>query len=170
MVFDKKMTVITMVRAAVTAAMYFILTFTVQPIAYGPLQFRIGEALTLLPILYPETVIGLTVGCLIANIFSPYMWYDMVFGTLATMIAALMTFLIGRYLRKKPLWARGLVGSLPPIFVNAVILPLIWLLAGTDKMYFINFSLILATQTGTIIILGIPLLLSLQKINKYIKS
>ena len=96
-------------RIAVIAALYFVLTFFVPAISYGPLQFRVGEALTLLPIIMPEAAIGVTLGCFIANVFSPYAWYDMVFGTLATAIAALLTYLIGRWLKDKKLWVRCLV-------------------------------------------------------------
>ena len=55
------------VRIAVEAALYFVLTFFVPAISYGPLQFRVGEALTLLPIIFPEATIGVTIGCLIKN-------------------------------------------------------------------------------------------------------
>ena len=68
-------------RAGILASIYFISTFFMQPLAYGSLQFRLGEALSILPIIFPEAVIGLSVGCLIANVFSPFGWYDMVFGT-----------------------------------------------------------------------------------------
>ena len=151
------------VRIAVEAALYFVLTFFVPAISYGPLQFRVGEALTLLPIIFPEATIGVTIGCLLANVFSPYAWYDMVFGTLATLVGAVLTYLIGRALKEKKLVVRCLVGGIPPIVVNALVLPLIWYLTGTDLGYFINMGMIALTQAGAVWVLGIPLVLGLDK-------
>lgn len=155
-------------RAAIIACIYFISVYAIKPISYGPLQFRIGEAMTLLPIIFPESIVGLTIGCLIANILSPFGWYDMVIGTIATLIAAVLTFAIGKFLAKKSILIRSLVGAIPPILVNALILPLIWLLFSGNKMYWLNFAMILATQTGTIIVLGIPLLFGLDKYKLHI--
>lgn len=152
-----------LVRTAVIAALYFVLTIVAAPIAYGPLQFRIGEALTLLPIIFPSAVPGLALGCFLANIFSPYAWADMVFGTLATLSASLITNAIGNALRQKSLVIRGLVGAIPPILINAFALPLIWVLLEVDFAYWINFGQIIATQTGTILIVGLPLMLAIAR-------
>ncbi|MFA5449181.1 MAG: QueT transporter family protein [Clostridia bacterium] len=165
----KKLTVFALARAAAVAALYFVLTFWLPPVFFGPIQFRPGEALTLLPLLFPESVIGLTVGCLLANIFSPYAWFDMVFGTLATLIAAVLTWVIGKKLREKNLWLRGAIGAMPPILVNAVVLPLMWFLAGAEQVLFFSFGSILATQSATILLLGIPLLLGVDKAAKHAK-
>lgn len=152
-----------LVRTAVIAALYFVLTIVAAPIAYGPLQFRIGEALTLLPIIFPSAVPGLALGCFLANIFSPYAWADMVFGTLATLSASLITNAIGNALRQKSLVIRGLVGAIPPILINAFALSLIWVLLEVDFAYWINFGQIVATQTGTILIVGLPLMLAIAR-------
>jgi len=152
-----------LVRTAVIAALYFVLTIIAAPIAYGPLQFRIGEALTLLPIIFPSAVPGLTLGCFLANIFSPYAWADMVFGTLATLSASLLTSAIGNALREKSLIIRGLVGAILPIIINAFALPLIWVLLEVDLAYWINFGQIIATQTGTILVVGLPLMLAIAR-------
>lgn len=152
-----------LVRTAVIAALYFVLTIVAAPIAFGPLQFRIGEALTLLPLVFPSAVPGLTIGCIIANSFSPYSWADIVFGTLATLAAALSTAAIGKALRGKSLVVKGLLGAIPPVFINAFALPLIWVLLGVDKAYWINFAQILGTQTATIILLGLPLTLGIAR-------
>lgn len=159
----KKKGTIFFARIAVEAALYFVLTFFVPAISYGPLQFRVGEALTLLPIIFPEATIGVTIGCLIANVFSPYAWYDMVFGTLATLLAAVATYFIGRWLKDKKLWLRCLIGGIPPILFNALILPLIWYLSGTDLGYFINMGMIALTQAGAVWVLGIPLVIALDR-------
>lgn len=158
-----KKSTIKLARSAIIGALYFVLTYFLAPISYGPLQFRVAEAFTLLPLLFPEAIVGLSIGCLLANVFSAYGWYDMVFGTLATLIAAVLTYLIGKWLREKKLVFRALIGSIPPILVNAILLPLIWLLFSGDTMYWLNFAMILATQTGTIIVIGTPLVMALDK-------
>ncbi len=159
----RKVTII-VARLAVEAALYFVLTFFMQPIAFSPvLQFRVGEALTLLPIIFPEAVVGVSLGCLLANIFSPYAWYDIVFGTLATVIAAICTYFIGRLLKNKSMIWRALAGSIPPILVNAAVLPLMWLLAMGDAAYWFNFAMLTVTQAGAVICIGVPLVLALSK-------
>ena len=159
----RKVTII-VARLAVEAALYFVLTFFMQPIAFSPvLQFRVGEALTLLPIIFPEAVVGVSLGCLLANVFSPYAWYDIVFGTLATVIAAICTYFIGRLLKNKNMIWRALAGSIPPILVNAAVLPLMWLLAMGDAAYWFNFGMLVVTQAGAVICIGVPLVLALSK-------
>jgi uncharacterized membrane protein len=83
--------------SAVIAALYAALTLGFQAISYGAVQFRVAEAMTLLPILFPEAVAGLTVGCLISNLFNPMgaTVYDVVFGTLATFLAAVPVAMMG---------------------------------------------------------------------------
>ena len=79
--------------AAMTAAAYAALSLlgAVFGLTFGPIQVRFSEALCLLPFLFPETAWGLGVGCLIANLFSPYGALDIVVGSLSTLIAALLT-------------------------------------------------------------------------------
>ena len=80
-----------LVRGAVIAAIYAVLTLLLQPISYGAIQIRFSEALTLLPILMSEAVPGVTLGCLLANVLGGSMLPDIVFGTLATFLAAVAT-------------------------------------------------------------------------------
>ncbi|MHB8071990.1 MAG: QueT transporter family protein [Candidatus Cryosericum sp.] len=105
-------------RAALIAAMYIVLT-TVPPfnaISYGAVQFRLGEALVLLPFLMDEAIVGVVAGCLVANMFSPFGLIDLIIGTGVTLVAALLT----RQLRRaKRLW----LATLPPIILNALIVP-----------------------------------------------
>ena len=99
-------------RAALIAALYAALTLLLAPISYGEIQLRISEALTLLPILLPEAVPALAVGCLLANILGGAPVYDIVFGTLATLLAAIAT----RLLRARPRLAAAM-----PVLFNGVI-------------------------------------------------
>ena len=100
--------------SAVIAALYAALTLLLAPISYGPIQLRLSEALTLLPMLLPQAVPGLFVGCLIANLYTG-MLTDIIFGSLATLIAAIGTYL----LRKKPLLAAAC-----PVVSNGLIVGL----------------------------------------------
>lgn len=115
----KRFTTPQLTRAALIAAMYIV--FTMFPpfntISYGMVQFRLGEALVLLPFLLDEAVLGIGVGCLVANLFSPFGLIDVVIGTSVTVLAALWS----RQLRTtgKP-W----LAAIPPITLNALIIPI----------------------------------------------
>ncbi len=104
-------------QAAIIAAIYAVLTILIAPLSYGQTQIRFSEALTILPVLTPAAIPGLTVGCLIANIAGVSMGattvMDIGFGTVASLVAAALTYL----LRRKPFLA-----PLPPILVNGVII------------------------------------------------
>lgn len=104
-----------LVRAALIAAVYAGLCLLLAPLSYGPVQIRLSEALTLLPVLCPEAVVGVTLGCFIANMLASAP-IDMVVGTAATLLAALATRRL-RHLRWRGL---PLVASLPPVLLNAL--------------------------------------------------
>ena len=91
-------------RGAIIAALYTALTVLLAPLSYGEVQIRFSEAFTLLPILMPEAVPALLVGCLLANILGGCTIFDIVFGSLATLLAALCT----RRLREK-FWLAALM-------------------------------------------------------------
>lgn len=110
--FKKLLTTRSVCLSAMIAALYAALTLLLAPISYGAIQCRISEAMTLLPILLPQAIPGLVIGCLVANLLSPVAIWDVIFGTLATLIAALGTY----KLRKKPLLA-----ALCPVVANGVI-------------------------------------------------
>ena len=110
--FKKLLTTRSVCLSAMIAALYAALTLLLAPISYGAIQCRISEAMTLLPILLPQAIPGLVIGCLVANLLSPVAVWDVIFGTLATLIAALGTY----WLRKKPLLA-----ALCPVVANGVI-------------------------------------------------
>ena len=110
--FKKLLTTRSVCLSAMIAALYAALTLLLAPISYGAIQCRISEAMTLLPILLPQAIPGLVIGCLVANLLSPVAIWDVIFGTLATLIAALGTY----QLRKKPLLA-----ALCPVVANGII-------------------------------------------------
>ena len=80
-------------RAALIAALYMVLTLVppFNALSFGAVQFRLGEALVVLPFLLDEAVPGVVAGCLVANFFSPFGLADVVIGTGVTLAAALLT-------------------------------------------------------------------------------
>ena len=105
-------------QSGVIAALYVVLTLVAKAMGLdsGQIQLRLSEALCILPVFLPAAVPGLTVGCLLANILCGNIFWDVLFGTLATLIGAVGT----RLLRKRPLLA-----LLPPIVANTVIVPFV---------------------------------------------
>ena len=106
--------------AGVVAALYAALTIAVAPIAYGPIQFRISEVLCILPFFFPSAVPGLFVGCIIANLFSPYGILDIAAGSAASLIAALLTMRLGKSGRDTV--AIKALACFPPVIINALII------------------------------------------------
>lgn len=89
------------VYSALIAAIYAALTMVLAPISYGALQFRVSEALCILPFFFPASAWGLFAGCAISNIISSAGILDIVFGSLSTLLAGLCTAAIGKSARKK---------------------------------------------------------------------
>ena len=102
-------------------------------LTFGPIQFRFSEALCVTPFLFPEAVGGLFVGCLIANLFSPYGALDIVVGSLSTLIAALLT------ARCRSPWT----AALPPVVCNMVLVGavLAYETAGTSAAFWPAYGL-----------------------------
>ena len=128
----------------------------VSAISYGAVQFRISEALTLLPVLFPQAVPGLTLGCLISNLFNPMgaTVYDVVFGTLATMIAALLTWRM-----RASIWLR----ALPPVLCNAVIVGLVLTYAYGIDMLWLNMLTVGLGEAVVCYLLGVPMVKLLSR-------
>lgn len=154
-IFKLKKSILFITRAAVIAAIYFALSTAVNAIAFGPIQFRISEMLVLLPILMPEAIPGLAIGCFFTNFFfSPFGIYDMLFGTLATLLGAICTYLLRKNV---PL------SALPPILFNALLIPLIWVCDGSSTIYYIAMFEIFASEFIICGIIGVPFTLLLRK-------
>ena len=105
--------------AAVTGAAYAALTMLLAPISYGAIQCRVSEVLCILPFFIPCTAWGLFAGCAIANLLSAAGIFDVVFGSLATLLAALCTAWLGRG-RGAQSWARCILAALMPVVFNFV--------------------------------------------------
>ena len=111
-----QLSVARLVRCAVIAAVYVVLCLALAPFSYGAVQVRIAEALCLLPVFGTEYIVGVTLGCFLANLLGSTV-IDAVFGTLATLLACLVTYKL-RNVRVKGL---AIPASLPPVVFNMLI-------------------------------------------------
>ena len=107
-----------LITAAITGALYAVLTMLPAPISYGPLQLRISEALCVLPFFMPYTSWGLFLGCAAANIISAAGILDVVFGSLATLLSCLCIAVLGR---KGASLGYRLTACLMPVIFNGAI-------------------------------------------------
>ena len=147
-------------RAAIIAALYVVLTYLagLMNLAYGPVQFRFSEALTVLPFLFPEAIPGLFVGCIVSNLISPYGVLDLVVGSAATLLAAIWTNKCGKR------W----FAPMPPVIANAVLVGamIAWYEAGFGAGFLAAFLYNAATVgLGELVVcyaLGLPLLKILE--------
>ena len=150
-------------EAVVIGALYAVVTLILAPISYGNIQCRVSEALCILPWFFPETSWGLFVGCFLANLLGGNGPLDMVFGSLATLFACLMTAQI------KP---RGLA-LLPPVVVNAVMVGAMLAYVISPDSFWSAFPLF-ALEVGVgeavaMYVLGLPLSFLLERI-PYVKK
>lgn len=133
-------------RGAMIAACYVVLTYIANlfGLANGAIQFRISEALCILPIFLPEAVPGLFIGCLISNLITAGNPFDIVFGALATLIGAYGAWLL-RKLPNKLLW----LATIPTVLANMLIVPPVLIFAyGVKDAY---LWLVLTVGIGEIV-------------------
>lgn len=157
-------------QGAVIAALYSVLTYAAAAVnlAYGPVQFRFSEALTVLPVVTPAAVPGLALGCFLSNLASPLGIVDWIFGTAATLLAALGT----RAVRKVEWKGIPFLAPLPPVLANTVIVGLEVACLSDAGFAWENFSWAafgagaLSVGLGELVVcyvLGLPLLLLLKR-------
>lgn len=160
---NKKISTVYLVQSAFIAAVYVALTYFLEPISFSGAQLRVAEALTVLPVLTPAAVPGLTVGCIIANISSPYGVVDIICGSTATLLAALCSF------KTRGIRIKGVpvLSAFFPVVFNALIVgaeisvlstdgftwPVFWTMAGSVAL----------GQCVACFGLGLPLCTALQK-------
>ena len=159
--------VLYIVQAGIIGAMYVALTWlsSLLGLAYGGVQFRLSEALTVLPVFTPAAVPGLFIGCVISNIFSPMGFVDVVFGSAATLSAALCT----RWLRRTSVKGLPVPALIPPVLFNAVIigLEIVFFLPGEAASLAAFGAAALGVGAGQAAVcfgLGLPLAALLKKI------
>jgi uncharacterized membrane protein len=141
-----------MVQAGLIAAIYVVITIAFAPFSYGPVQVRLSEMLTVLPFFTPAAIPGLFIGAMMANVYGGLGILDVVVGSSATLIAAVLT-----YKTSKKFWA-----PMPPVLVNGVII-------GAMLSYLFNLPLgptMIYVGLGQIVAcygLGYPFILAIEK-------
>lgn len=150
-------------RMGITAGLYIVLSLIVFPISSGAIQVRISEGLTLLPLIFPETAIALCVGCLLTNLITGCMLFDVLLGSVVTFIAGLFTALIGKAIKNTAV--KITVGGLFPVLLNAFLLPLIWwyCYGKLDYLYIVQVALVLAGQAISVYAVGTIIYLTTKK-------
>ncbi len=155
-------------EAAIIAAAYALLTMFLAPISYGSVQFRISEALTILPIFTPAAIPGLTIGCFLANIASPLGIIDWIVGPSATLLAAICTYLVRKIRFKAVPW----LAPLPPVIFNALIvgaeLTLVYESPTPETFFALFLPMALSVGLGELVVcyvLGLPISTALVKLN-----
>lgn len=149
----RSLSIAVITRIALIAALYAGLTVALAPISYGPLQVRVSEALTVLPIFFPEAVPGLFLGCLVANIFGGLGIYDIVFGSLLTLVAAYGT----AKFRGHPV-----IALTSPVVVNGFGVPL-YLSILFNMPYIVTALYVLAGEAAAVYLLGGLVYLALSR-------
>jgi len=154
--------------AALIAAVYAVLTISTGAFAYGNIQFRIAEALCVLPFFFPFTAWGLFVGCILANLMSPVGIFDVVFGSLATLGCCLCTAAIGKRWDGKS-WLRCIAACLMPVIWNGVVVGLLLALtAGAERSAVLGLFLVFGAEVAAgeavvMFVLGLPLMRALPR-------
>lgn len=154
-----------LVQAAMIAALYAALTYVAagMGLAYGNIQFRFSEAMTILSIFTPAAIPGLTIGCFLGNLGSPFGLVDILCGTAATFLAAVLT----RWVRNIRFFDIPWLVPLPPVLTNALIvgLEIAWFMPGGFS--WVGFAAsAFAVGVGELIVcyvLGLPLAVTLEK-------
>ncbi|HHU84270.1 MAG TPA: QueT transporter family protein [Clostridiales bacterium] len=154
------------VQGGVIAALYVALTFVSSSfgLAYGSIQFRLSEILTVLPLFTPAGIWGLAIGCMIANITSTLGVIDIVVGTAATLIAGLIT----RYCRNIKIRKVPIVSLIAPVIINAIFVgfELMWVSDNYGLVPFLTLAApVFLGELAVITVGGIPLTVLLYKNN-----
>lgn len=165
----KQSKVYKMALAAMIAAMYSAVSLALAPVSFGTVQMRIAEALTLLPVFDPVMIVGVALGCLVTNTVGFFTgadilgWLDIPFGTLATVIAAVLSYGM-RNVRFKGL---PVLSAIPPVLLNAVIIggELTFLIAGRFQweVFAIQAASVGVGELISCFALGLPLVWFLEK-------
>lgn len=141
-------------RGGLIAALYVVLVFAFQFASFGPIQLRIAEALTLLPMIFPEAIGGIYVGVILANILGGFGPWDIFGGSLVSLVAAYLTY------RYKFTW----LAYASPIVLNAFLVSLYlrFIFQLSHSYWFLVFSLGLG-QSIVVLGLGVPLLRMIRR-------
>lgn len=153
---QKNKSILFLTQAAVIAALYVVLTFIASAfgLSSGVIQIRFSEALTVLPYFTPAAVPGLFIGCLLANLLTGAALPDIIFGSLATLIGAVLTEKLRKYQWLAPI---------PPILANVLIIPFVLLFAYGIRPLWFSFVTVAIGEIISCGVLGMLLLFTLRK-------
>ena len=154
------------VRAGLIAGLYVVLSLLTLPVASGAIQFRLSEALTILPLFFIEAVPALFVGCMLSNLITGCAIFDIVFGSLITLVAGFFTYLCSKAI--KIIGLKIFVGGLFPVLLNALLLPVVWVYCygALEYIYIIQSVILLVSQSVVIYLLGTPTYLGVRKMKE----
>ncbi|WP_311480052.1 QueT transporter family protein [uncultured Anaerococcus sp.] len=142
-----------LVKSAGVAALYAVLTLLLPVASYGPIQFRFSEILVLLVFYNKRFIPGLVLGCALANMFSPMMLFDVIFGTLSSYIAfKLMQ-------RAKNLY----IASIFPVLLVSVPALGTWLYLASDEVFLVLLMQFMLSEFVMVSIIGVMLFKVLEK-------
>ena len=152
----KKSNIMSLVTAAMIAALYVVLSFVSNAfgLASGAIQIRISEALTILPYFTASAIPGVTIGCVLFNLLSGAALLDVIFGAMITLFAGVCTNAVGKLKINKHV--KFVVAGVFPVVFNAFLLPIIWYYAYGEllTLYFYNVLSLLISQTLSVYLLG----------------
>jgi uncharacterized membrane protein len=151
------------VLSGIIGGLYVVLSLLTLPVASGAIQFRVSEGLTLLPLFFIEAVPGLFFGCMLSNIITGCMALDVILGSVTTLLASILTYLVGKMFKSHAL--RISIGGFFPVILNALFLPLVWLLCygAIEYVYYLQVLFLLISQSISIYAIGTPIYLMLNK-------
>ncbi len=158
-----------LIRMALVAAMYVVLTVIFAPISFGVIQFRISEALVLLAFYKKDYIPALVIGVMIANLFSPNMVLDEIYGTLGTVFAVIGIHLVSRFKDKfNRRWMVLFIASLAPVVSNALFVGWELQLVGAAPFAFAALT-VAAGEFAVVSIFAVLLFSRLEKNQKFIE-
>ena len=148
----KSKTTYSLALTGIIGALYTVLTLAFYPISFGAIQVRVSELMAILPLFCGEAVLGLTIGCLISNLLGNGL-LDIILGTLATLISAVCTYVIGKKIRQYVL--RFVLGGFFPVIINAIIVPFTFLaITSLKELYFISAIQVFIGQFLAVYVIG----------------
>ena len=157
-----KKKVLFITQGAIIAALYVVLTVLIDAfsLASGAIQFRISEALCIMPVFTPAAIPGLFIGCLMANLLTGALIWDVIFGSLATLIGAVFTYILRKHV---------FIAAFPPVISNMLIIPFLLKYAYhlPDAIWFLMLT-VGAGEIISCVIFGLLLYGALKNHRKYL--
>ena len=161
---DNRKRIRLIVYSGIIAALYVVLTLPMAQFAFGPIQFRLAEVLTVLPAFAAGYIPGISLGCFLANLLNPNNLgpVDIIGGTVATILAGIFSRILGK--------KNKILGIIPPVLFNGLIvggyLPFLLLDEGSEvTAAAVGLSMfeVAASEAVLLVIVGIPFILLIEK-------